>query len=208
MKRLLMSLTAVLLVFAVCSVAWAETVPVQFRLGENEPGKDLEEMMVSGTDRKIYLHKESIISNADIETASVQITNTGVGIGVTLTEAGGKKLAEITKDNVGKVMGIVVDSKLISAPVIHAPITGGKAIIKGNFDLEEAERIANSFGVSAKVNEKAPLPDNVSYDEGALVEQGHLCAVVPSNVEGLRERERGRVRLRHVHLVHLLPVDE
>lgn len=145
MKRLLISLTTVLVVFAVCAVAWAETVHVQFRLGENEPGKDLEEMMVSGTDRKIYLHKESIISNADIETASVQITKTGVGIGVTLTEAGGKKLAEITKENVGKILGIVVDGKLITAPVIRVPITGGKGFIEGNFTLEEAARIARGI---------------------------------------------------------------
>lgn len=145
MKRLFMSLTAVLVGFALCSAAWPEVLSVQFRLGENEPGKDLEEMTVSGTDRKIYLHKESVLSNADIKMASAQITKTGVGVGVTFTEAGGKKLAEITKDNVGKILGVVVDGKLIMAPVIRVPITGGKGFIEGNFTLEEAKRIAKGI---------------------------------------------------------------
>ena len=69
-------------------------------------------------------------------------SNNGFGIAVFLTEAGGKKLTEITKENVGKIIGTVVDGKLVMAPVIGIPITGGKAFINGNFTLEEAERIA------------------------------------------------------------------
>ena len=145
MKILLKSLTTVLVVFAVCSVAWSEAFPVQFRLGDKEPGKDLEEMTVSGTDQKVYLHKESVLSNADVKTASVRKTNDGFGIDIEFTEAGGKKLAEITENNVGKVMGIVVDGKLISAPVIHTPITGGKAFILGDFTLEETVRITKGI---------------------------------------------------------------
>jgi hypothetical protein len=118
-------------------------VPVQFRLGENEPGKDLVEMTVSGSDRKVYLRKESVLSNADIKTASVRKTKEGFGIAVFLTETGGQKLAEITKENLGSIMGMVVDGKLIMAPAIRESITGGEAFINGNFTLEEAERIAS-----------------------------------------------------------------
>jgi SecD/SecF fusion protein len=70
-------------------------------------------------------------------------SNNGFGIAVLLTEAGGKKLAEIIKENSGKIMGMVVDGKLVMAPVIGVPITGGEAFINGNFTLEEAERIAS-----------------------------------------------------------------
>jgi len=118
-------------------------VRVQFRLGENEPGKDLEEMTSAISNQKVYLHKESVLSNADIKTASVRKTKDGFGIAVFLTEAGGKKLTEITKNNLGKIMGMVVDGKLMMAPTIREPITGGEAFINGNFTLEEAERIAS-----------------------------------------------------------------
>lgn len=169
MKRLLMCVTAVLVVFAVYSVVWAETVPVQFRLGENESGKNLEEMTVSGSDRKVYLHKESVLSNSDMKTASAREMKNGFGIDVTLTEVGGKKLAEITKDNVGKILGIVVDGKLIMAPVIHTSITGGKAFIQGNFHQEEAERIADGIkGIQCSYShaEKISIsPSEANFDE-------------------------------------------
>ena len=163
MKRLWMCFVVAVVCFTLCSAAWSGTLTVQFRLAENKPGKDLEEMTVSGSDRKVYLHKESVLSHVDVETAEVQNRNTGFGVVITFTEAGRKKLAEVTKENVGRVMGIVVDGRLINAPVIREPVTGGKAFIEGNLDQEMVERIAGSFRSPAKDNEKAPLPDDVSY---------------------------------------------
>jgi hypothetical protein len=45
---------------------------VQFRLGEKEANKDLEEMTVSGSDQKVFLRKDAALSNADVETASAR----------------------------------------------------------------------------------------------------------------------------------------
>ena len=45
-------------------------------------------------------------------------------------------------DNIGKILGIMVDGKLLTAPVIRTQITGGKAFIEGKLTLEEAKRIA------------------------------------------------------------------
>lgn len=60
---------------------------------------------------------------------------------VTLTEGGKKRLAQLTQDAIGRRLGIVVDGKVVSAPIIRAPIVGGKARVDGHFTLEEAEAI-------------------------------------------------------------------
>ena len=51
---------------------------------------------------------------------------------------GGQKFGQVTTENVGRPFAIVLDGKVISAPVIRSPITGGTGQITGNFTIEEA----------------------------------------------------------------------
>ena len=55
---------------------------------------------------------------------------------------GGRKFAEITRNNVGRPFAIVLDNKVISAPVIREPILGGSGEISGNFTTQEAKDLA------------------------------------------------------------------
>lgn len=55
---------------------------------------------------------------------------------------GTRRFAHVTEENVGKPFVIVLDDKVISAPVIREPITGGSGQISGNFTLEEANSVA------------------------------------------------------------------
>jgi preprotein translocase subunit SecD len=55
---------------------------------------------------------------------------------------GTRRFAHVTEENVGKPFAIVLDDKVISAPVIREPITGGSVQISGNFTLEEANSVA------------------------------------------------------------------
>jgi len=55
---------------------------------------------------------------------------------------GTRRFAHITAENVGRPFAIVLDDKVISAPVIREPITGGSGQISGNFTLEEANSVA------------------------------------------------------------------
>jgi len=55
---------------------------------------------------------------------------------------GGKRFGDATRENVGKQLGIILDGKVISAPVIREPILGGNGIISGNFTTEEAKDLA------------------------------------------------------------------
>lgn len=55
---------------------------------------------------------------------------------------GAKTFGRITKENVGKPFAIVLDNKVISAPVIREPILGGSGIISGSFTTQEANDLA------------------------------------------------------------------
>jgi preprotein translocase subunit SecD len=55
---------------------------------------------------------------------------------------GTRRFAHVTEENVGKPFAIVLDGKVVSAPVIREPITGGSGQISGNFTLEEANGVA------------------------------------------------------------------
>ncbi|WP_448044555.1 SecDF P1 head subdomain-containing protein [Bradyrhizobium liaoningense] len=55
---------------------------------------------------------------------------------------GTRRFAHVTAENVGRPFAIVLDDKVISAPVIREPITGGSGQIAGNFTLEEANSVA------------------------------------------------------------------
>lgn len=63
-------------------------------------------------------------------------------VAVTLTTPGGNLFERITGDNVGRRLAIVLDGKVQSAPVIKDRIGGGRAVITGNFTLDEARDLA------------------------------------------------------------------
>jgi preprotein translocase subunit SecD len=53
-----------------------------------------------------------------------------------------RKFGQVTTDNVGKPFAIILDNRVISAPRILSPITGGQGQISGNFTVESANRLA------------------------------------------------------------------
>jgi preprotein translocase subunit SecD len=59
-----------------------------------------------------------------------------------LTDAGTRKFAEITKNNVGNALAIVLDNKVITAPIINEAILTGSGQISGSLSFESAKQIA------------------------------------------------------------------
>ena len=55
---------------------------------------------------------------------------------------GGKKFGDLTSENVNNRLAILLDGKVISAPVIRSPILGGSGIITGRFTTEEVNDLA------------------------------------------------------------------
>lgn len=87
---------------------------------------------------------QTIITGVDIENVTVEIDKSSGQAEVTLVfnNLGSQKLAEATTINIGKKLLIYLDDRLLQAPVIKEPITGGKARIAGYNNEEEAQIIA------------------------------------------------------------------
>ncbi len=56
--------------------------------------------------------------------------------------SGGRKFGDYTAENIGSPFAIVLDSEVISAPVIQAHIGGGSGIITGSFTVEQSTQLA------------------------------------------------------------------
>lgn len=74
---------------------------------------------------------------ADAKAGFDQRTNEPI-VSFTFDSLGARQFAEITRDNVGRPFAIVLDGKVLTAPVIREPIIGGNGQISGNFTAQEA----------------------------------------------------------------------
>jgi protein-export membrane protein SecD len=63
-------------------------------------------------------------------------------VNFTFNTVGARRFADITRTNVGRRFAIVLDNKVISAPVIREPILGGRGQISGNFTAASASDLA------------------------------------------------------------------
>jgi len=64
-------------------------------------------------------------------------------VSMTMNAEGANIWARMTKDNIDRQIAIVLDGMVYSYPVVNSEISGGSSSITGNFDLTEAEDLAN-----------------------------------------------------------------
>ena len=63
-------------------------------------------------------------------------------VDIVFNATGSLRFARATQQNVGRRFAIILDDRVISAPVINEPILGGRAQISGNFTVETANQLA------------------------------------------------------------------
>ncbi|MBQ2364832.1 MAG: hypothetical protein II288_04605, partial [Alistipes sp.] len=64
-------------------------------------------------------------------------------VSMTMDSDAADKWSDITRDNVGRQVAIVMDDVVYSAPVVHERITGGSSRISGQFSIQEANDLVN-----------------------------------------------------------------
>ncbi len=129
-----------------------KTAKMNFRLVD-------EKNMQSINEKKYFVGSE-IIEHADMQVSYVIKKRVGVSgdnlvdasasvdqfnrpiVSIRFDSIGSRKFADLTSKNVGKRFAIVLDNKVISAPVIQEPIPTGNAQISGNFTFETANDLA------------------------------------------------------------------
>lgn len=102
--------------------------------------------------------KNTELSGKDVKHATVAFNQSSNAPYIVLdfNEEGTRLFGELTKDNVGKVIGIFLDGQPITTPVVQEPIYGGQASITGSFTIVEAKLLAQRLNAGA-----LPVPISV-----------------------------------------------
>ncbi len=99
---------------------------------------------------------DNIISDARVNTSP-----TGeLEVSMEMTSKAGTQWAQVTGRNIGKYIAVVLDDRVYSAPVVNQKISGGNSQITGNFDIREANDLANVLKAG-----KLPAPARIVASE-------------------------------------------
>ncbi len=121
-----------------------KTAQLNFRLVTNEDNDFGSEKMVSENGEEIIVNKKIIMSGENLVDAQPRVDNQSNNpmVSFTLDRYGAQKFGKVTTNNVGKRLAIILDNRVISAPVIREAITGGSGTISGNFSFQEVTDLA------------------------------------------------------------------
>ena len=122
-----------------------KTANMSFRLvsdAEDAFGSEL--LSFENSEDKLNVSKRVLLSGENLINAKPGLdnqTNQAV-VNFTFDRSGAKKFGRATTDSVGKRLAIILDNKIISAPVIKEPILGGNGQITGDFTFQSATDLA------------------------------------------------------------------
>ena len=156
-----------------------QTAQLDFReaVFEELPPESTESASITG-------FNETGLTGKDLEKAGVsfaQNTNTPQ-ISLKFTDEGSKKFEEITQRNVGQPLAIFLDGGVISAPRVNEAISGGEAVITGQFTLEQAKNLAIQLNAGA-----LPVPITILEQRsiGATLGQESVQKSLVAGIAGL-----------------------
>jgi len=122
-----------------------KTANLTFRLvTETEDAFGSELLFFEDNDNQLNVSKRIITSGDNLVNvkASLDTQTSQPIVNFTFDRVGAKKFGRTTSDNVGRKIAIILDNKIISAPVINEPILGGAGQISGNFTFQTATDLA------------------------------------------------------------------
>ena len=86
--------------------------------------------------------KKAAVGGETLTDASVSFQEGRPAVSFKFNNLGAKKFGEVTKNNIGRDLAIVLDNEVISAPTIQSAITGGSGVITGSYTAETAQELA------------------------------------------------------------------
>jgi hypothetical protein len=149
----------------------ANSAPFQMRLVQERPGTNTTPMTIThliedqslSTEEIFHVENNPLLDHTAIAAARVKIhpVTAQPEIVITFSDEGQKLFAEVTRQNLGKRLGIVIDGRLLSAPIIRVPLPGGNASISGGFSEAEAAAFAKKINLAVQ----APEADEFQTEE-------------------------------------------
>ncbi|WP_419901478.1 protein translocase subunit SecD [Kiloniella sp.] len=124
-----------------------------------------QDLQANGQPQRYVINKREMVSGENLIDAQATFQDGQPVISFTFDTTGAKRFADATQKNVNRPFAIVLDKKVISAPVIRSPILTGTGIISGNFTIQSAEELALLLRAGA-------LPADISFEEERTVGAG------------------------------------
>ena len=137
-----------------------KTAKLEFRLVA-DPGQnpsEIEELDQVDQEGKLGVEKQVMVKGEDLTDAQPGFDQQRSGepvVNFRFNIRGAQAFGEVTSKNVGRLFAIILDNKIISAPRILTPITGGSGQISGRFTVEQANNLAillRAGALPAKLN--------------------------------------------------------
>jgi protein-export membrane protein SecD len=120
--------------------------PEEARAGHLPPGDEILPADPStykpGLPKAYVVHKRVMVGGDTLVDAQPTFQDNEPVVSFKFDSVGARRFGDATRDNVGKPFAIVLDNKVISAPVIREPILGGSGVISGNFTVQSANDLA------------------------------------------------------------------
>ena len=120
-----------------------ENVPAeQVASGRAPAGTEFMPYMES-PDQKVAVYSRVEVSGESLKDSQADFDQNNMPVVSTVFDAtGARRFAKLTTEHVGERFAIVLDGKVLSAPVIREPIPGGRGQISGGFTLQGAKDLA------------------------------------------------------------------
>ncbi|OGL03363.1 MAG: protein-export membrane protein SecD [Candidatus Rokubacteria bacterium RIFCSPLOWO2_02_FULL_68_19] len=140
-------------------------------------------------ERKIpyVVQKRTLLTGAELNRAEVQADPNSPGnwqVAIEFNAVGTRIFGEITEQNVGKLLAIILDGNVNSAPRINERIPGGRAVITGQFTIEDARDLvivlrAGALPAPVKILEERSVGPSLGADS---IRQGMLAIIASALV--------------------------
>jgi TonB family protein len=168
---------------------------LEVRLAETEPAPGLREAELDGSDRRVYLRPDAVVTGADVTSARVTDAGGQYSISVTFSTPASNRLAAATKSHIGRPVAILLDGRVISAPTLRS-IIRGSAVITGDFTRAQAERIAAGLAPRGAASAAAAPRPFTSQQPGVVlprpinqVKPQYTAAAMDAGIQGDVELE-------------------
>jgi preprotein translocase subunit SecD len=136
------------------------------------------------SDTYYTINKRIIISGDLLSDARAGFNQNGEPIvNIHFNSLGAKKFGDVTKNNVGKPFAIVLDNKVLTAPVIRSVILDGRAEISGNFSNQETTELslllrAGALPAPVKVVEERTVGPSLGADSIAAGRNASIVGAI------------------------------
>jgi len=123
---------------------------VEFYVAQNKTGPGLMEVKIP--DGSLFMQRQPVLTRGDLTEAAALVDRQGQNfVGLRFTEEGARKLNDVSSQNIGNMLALVIDRELVAAPRIAEPLNRGVLA----FSVPSAQAASE---IAAKIRGDQPAP--------------------------------------------------